>query len=76
MSQLFTLGSNDYAKGLVVAVLAAVFTWLAQVVGAPGFDFATIQWSEVVRIAGVAALAYLAKNFATDDDGKVLGLGR
>ena len=74
MSKLFTLTSNDYAKGLVVAVLAAVLTWLAQVVGAPGFDFATFSYAEIVRVALVAALAYLGKNFSTDNQGKVMGI--
>lgn len=76
MSQLFTLESNDFIKGLVVFVLSAVFTWLAQVFDTPGFDLATFSWIEGVRVAFVAALAYLAKNFATDDQGKVLGMGR
>lgn len=76
MSQLYRLSSNDYAKGLVVAVLAALFTWLAQVVGAPGFDFATFSWMECLRIAVAAAVAYLAKNLVTDNQGTLLGTGR
>ncbi|MBP9760584.1 MAG: hypothetical protein KBD24_04475 [Candidatus Pacebacteria bacterium] len=76
MSQLFSLAKDDYIKGLVVAVLAAVFTWLAQAFNAPGFDLATFSWMEGVRIAVVAVFAYLAKNLATDNEGKVLGMGR
>jgi len=73
MSKLFTLRRNDYVRGLVVAVLSAVLTWLLQVLEVPGFDFASISLSECLRIALVAAIAYLAKNFATDDNGKVIG---
>lgn len=76
MSQLFSLAKDDYIKGLVVAILAAVFTWLAQVFSAPGFDLATFSWMEGVRIAVMAMFAYLAKNFASDEDGKVLGMCR
>ena len=74
MSKLFSLAKNDYVKGFVVAVLAAVLTWFAQVVNAPGFDFVTFQWGEVLRISVIASVAYLAKNFATDQEGNVLGL--
>ena len=74
MSQLFTLQSNDFIKGLAVAVFAAVITWLAQVVGAPGFDFTALSYTEIVRVAVVAALAYLAKNFSTDSQGKIAGV--
>lgn len=73
MSNLFNLDSADYIKGLAIAVLAAVLTALAQAINMPGFDFATFQWTEVVRIAMVAALSYLAKNFASDHEGKLLG---
>lgn len=74
MSQIFSLSSKDWIKGLVVAVLAAIFTWLAQILSVPGFDFASLSYVEVVRIALVAATAYIAKNFVTDDKGKLLGM--
>jgi len=76
MSDIFRLASNDFIKGAVVAVLAAVATWLAQALNAPGFDLATFSWIEGVRIAIIAFLAYIGKNFATDSDGKFLGMGR
>lgn len=76
MSDIFKLASNDFIKGAIVAVLAAVATWLAQALNAPGFDFATFSWVEGGRIAIIAFLAYIGKNFATDSEGKVLGMGR
>ena len=74
MSNLFKLDSTDALKGLLVAVLAAVFVWLAQVLNAPGFDFATFNWAELLKIVLAATSAYLAKNLLTDNDGKVLGV--
>lgn len=72
-STIFKLTSSDWVKGLVVFVLAAVFTWLAQLFDAPGFDFATFQWDELLRIAGGAFVTYMAKNLLTSDNGKFLG---
>jgi len=60
-------------KGLVVAVAAAVFTWLAQAFNAPSFDFATIHWDELLKIAVMAGAAYLSKNLFSTADGKFLG---
>lgn len=73
MSNLFTLNSKDFVKGLTVAVLAAVFTTVAQWLNAPGFDFATFDWGELGKVAAAATMAYLAKNFFSDKDGRVLG---
>jgi hypothetical protein len=72
-SDVFRLKSNDWARGLVVALLATMFTWLAQVFNAPGFDFASFNWSELVRIVVIAFVAYMGKNLASADNGKFLG---
>ena len=60
-------------KSLVVAVPAAVYTWLAQVFNAPDFDFATIHWDELLKIAVMVGAAYLSKNLFSTADGKFLG---
>ena len=73
-SDLLRLNHADWLKGLVVCVLAAVFTSLAQALNAPGFDFHTFDWGEVVRVAFAATAAYLGKNLLTSSDGKVLGM--
>ena len=62
-SEIFRLGQRDFVKGIVVAVLGAVLATLAQWVNAPGFDFATFQWGEILKIATSAAIIYLSKNF-------------
>lgn len=73
MSSFFSLDRKDFAKGLVITVLAAIATWSAQALNAPGFDFAGIQWDEVARIAVMAGLSYLGKNLVSTKDGKVFG---
>lgn len=73
MSSFFRLNSKDFAKGLVVAVLAALAAYFAQVLNVPGFDFVDIQWDEIARIAVMAGLSYLGKNLVTTKDGKVFG---
>jgi len=73
MSSFFSLNSKDFAKGLVVAVLAALAAYFAQVLNVPGFDFAGIQWDEIARVAVMAGLSYLGKNLVTTQDGKVFG---
>lgn len=71
-SAFLNLKGNDFAKGLVVAVLAAIFATLAQWFNAPGFDFATFQWDELAKIAAGAAIAYLSKNLFSHE-GKFVG---
>lgn len=74
MSKFLSLNQQDFIKGLIVFVLAASFTWLAQTFDAPGFDFATFRWDELFRIASVAAMSYIGKNLLSDSNGKVLGM--
>jgi len=72
-SDLFNLNWSDVAKGLVVAVFAAVITYLAALVQVPGFDLTTINWQGVLSVAVIAGISYLGKNFVSDSNGKVLG---
>jgi len=72
-SKLFSLNFNDLFKGLVTAVLAAVLAWFLQMINTPGFDWVSINWGEIARIAITAGGAYLMKNFISDSKGNVLG---
>lgn len=74
MSQFFKLNNQDFIKGGVVFVLAAIFAWLAQILNAPGFDFGSFNWEELGRIAFGATAAYLSKNLLTAENGKVGGV--
>lgn len=76
MSSFLTLNYKDFGKGIIVAIIASVLAWLYQSVSAPGFhlsDFLTIDWSELLKVAVEAGIAYLSKNLVTDSSGKVLG---
>ena len=66
-SAFLKLNSNDFIRGLVVSVLAAVLTGIQQMLTS-GFD-----WTQLWHIALVSGLSYLSKNLLTDSDGKVLG---
>lgn len=73
MPSLFRLNQGDFLRGLVVAVLAAVFTQLAAVANTPGFDIMLFDWTETLKIAVAAAVGYVSKNFLTDSEGKIFG---
>jgi len=72
-SPFFKLKLNDLAKGLVVAVLATVFTSLGTALSGPGFDFASFDWGEILKVAFAAASGYLGKNLLSNESGKVFG---
>ena len=74
MSPFFRLYQHDFVKGAAVAVLAAVFTYLAGVLNAPGFDFAELDLAYIGKIALTAFVAYLGKNLFTDANGKIGGV--
>ena len=73
-SDLFRLNINDLVKGLVVAVLAAVVTALANAMNLPGFDYTTFDWGTLLSVAVTAGLAYISKNFLSDKQGKIGGV--
>ncbi len=72
-STMFKLNWQDVGRGLLVTVLAAVFTWLASALSSPDFTFAGLNWAELIKIAMTAGIAYLGKNFFSTADGKFLG---
>jgi len=66
MSQIFRLGWKDLIKGLVVVVLAAFFYGAIQLL--PSLNLPPL----VVTLLS-AMFGYLAKNLATDEQGKLGG---
>lgn len=74
MSALFKLNSSDFAKGLIVAVLAAVVAALAEALKMPNFDFLAYDWTTLLNVAITAGLAYLSKNLLSDESGKFGGV--
>ena len=67
MTNLFSLGWNDAVKGLVMAVLAGVVTFIYGSLGTG------IDWNEVLQVAISSGLAYIIKNYLTDSEGRILG---
>ena len=69
ISKLFSLGWNDAVKGLVVAILSGVLTFIYETLTTG----TVIDWQQVSVIAITAGISYLIKNFFTTQDGKFLG---
>lgn len=74
-SPQYSLNFKDLAKGLLVAVFAAIIASIGQALNAPGFDFATFNYSQLLSVALTAGIGYLTKNFLTDSSGKIAGIG-
>jgi hypothetical protein len=68
MAKLWTVGLQDFIKGLIVAVLTAILTTFAQLLPGGEIDL------KKIGVAGlVAGCAYLIKQLGTDENGAVLG---
>lgn len=74
---MFTLAGSDWSKALVMAVLTGAFLPISIAVQTPGFSIASVNWGQVLLIAlngaVVGGVSYLAKNFFSDENGKVFG---
>nr|AKH47800.1 hypothetical protein [uncultured marine virus] len=73
-SQMFKINWRDVGKGLITAILAAVLTYVLQLINAPGFSFAGINWADILRIAFASGVGYILKNFLTDSQGNFGGI--
>lgn len=68
MSKLFNLNANDFAKGLLVAILSPVVTILLQSLDAGSLTF---DWKMIAKVGIAAGLSYILKNFITNNNGEV-----
>lgn len=68
-SSLFRLNVRDFLKGLLLAILSAVVTFLYEVfqTGAPVFDGEFFKAMAIVAVTTV--LAYLSKNLFENNNG-------
>jgi hypothetical protein len=71
-SKPFSLNSSDFAKGGVVVVIAAVLAGLQQMLTAHGLDFQNYDWGWIANCAVIAIVAYLTKNFSSNEAGQVM----
>ena len=67
-STFFSLNTNDFLKGLVMAVLTSVITVVYQTVEAGSLVF---DWKAIGTLALTSALAYIMKNLFTNSTGKL-----
>lgn len=67
-SSIFTLNTNDFIKGLIMAVLSSVITVIYQTVEAGSLVF---DWKAIGIIALTSGLAYIMKNLFTNSNGKL-----
>jgi hypothetical protein len=68
MSTFLNLNTNDFIKGLVMAVLSTVITVVYQTVEAGSLVF---DWKSIGTMALTTALAYIMKNLLTNSTGKL-----
>jgi hypothetical protein len=68
-STIFTLNTNDFLKGLIMAVLSSVITVIYQTIEAGSLVF---DWKVIGTMALTAGLAYIMKNLFTNSNGGFL----
>lgn len=61
-SPLFSLGLNDFAKGLIMAVGASVFAIIDTSIQAGNFN---LNWTTIWHYAMAATVVYIGKQFFT-----------
>lgn len=77
VSGMWKLNIQDFGRGAVTALFAALLIAAAGLVSQPNFDLFTADWASIARAAvnaGFAAfVGYLVKNLTTDAQGRVFG---
>ena len=68
MSEFLKLNLADFGKGLLVAVLSAVFTVVYTTLQAGSLTF---DWKAIAVTALTAALAYISKNLFTNSNNEL-----
>ena len=66
---LFQLGWADLGKGLIVAALGAIAAFVQTSIADGNLHF---DWMAMGKIALLAAVSYLAKNFMTNNKDQIL----
>lgn len=67
---MFSLQIQDFAKGLVIFVIGAIFTALLQMLQD---GFSGIDLKRIALIAAISGISYIVKNCFSTEDGKFLG---
>ena len=61
---------KDFGKGLLLAIITAIIGTLYQLLKDKGFDLSIADMQTVLQIAVTTFIGYLAKNLATNSEGK------
>ena len=69
-SDFFNLNWRDLGKGLLLAVITAVLTYVYEAFQTGGIT--SVDWKLVGSTALVSAVSYLFKNLLTNSEGEVL----
>ncbi len=73
-SAIFRLNWRDLIKGIVVAVLTAVFASLEAIIRDKGLGLSLSDLMTIGSVSVLALLGYLSKNLITNKEGKVAGI--
>lgn len=71
-SNLFHINLKDAGTGLAIAVLLPVLKYIENILTHGSFS---IDWSNLLNLAIGGFIAGIAKEFLTDNQGHVLGIG-
>jgi len=73
MSNLFRLSWRDVGKGLIVAITTAIILFLYDLATKAGLHYDLALLRQLGDVSVLAGLAYLVKNFLSNNEGKFLG---
>lgn len=71
-SKLFTIGTVDAIKGLVVTILTLIVTMLITSINAGEFPVKFEEWKPILLASLGGGLAYILKNFLTNSNNQIL----
>jgi len=69
-SSLFSLNLSDFGKGLILAVITAVLTFVVELLKEKGFNLSAADLNAILQIALTSFIGYLAKNFLSNNEGQ------
>lgn len=71
MSNFLALNWKDFGKGLILAVLTAVLGLVYTLLKDKGFDLSNADFQEILKVAIIAFLGYITKNFLSNNEGQL-----
>ena len=72
MSKFLSINISDFGKALAVMVASSVLVFIQQLIKDKGLDWNIADFYQILDIAVLSALGYLAKNILTNSNGEML----